>query len=75
MLVPVTRGKKKRQFASVSNTRPRGQTALREQENLSPAVPSRAREQAHGVVSQFGAYRAPTYTTPQFAPVSSFGKA
>ena len=46
-----------------------------EQENLSPAVPPRAREQAHGVVSPFGAYRTPTYTTPQFAPVSSVGKA
>ena len=45
-----------------------------EQENLSPAVPSRPREQALGVVSPFGAYRTPTYTTPQFAPVSSVGK-
>ena len=45
------------------------------QENLSPAVPSRARKQAPGVVSPFGAYRMPTYTTPQFAPVSSVGKA
>ena len=46
-----------------------------EQENLSPAVPSRARKQAPGVISPFGAYRTPTYTTPQFAPVSSVGKA
>ena len=38
-------------------------------------MPSRAREQASGVVSPFGVYRTPTYTTPQFAPVSSVGKA
>ena len=38
-------------------------------------MPPRAREQAPGVVSPFGAHRTSTYTTPQFAPVSSVGKA